>query len=216
MNIRAFAAKATCGQDELSMIRARMWPLGTFGRGKGLTSATTWWLSHSRVTAFEGRSPAASLSPPRLRRRQAVRCQASFFEASNFSHKALRNALYVKLAPLGLPVQTSNIQETKAKRLQSHDHPEKSAKISFGGDSAHEWPAWRGINRNVSRQRSDRHQCWAWITRARNNHNPAGFTLRSEAHCAAGAVAATTAGLILEPTHEQSTFSRYYAIRLCR
>ena len=31
-NVRAFA---NCGQGELSMIRACMWPLGTFGRGQG-------------------------------------------------------------------------------------------------------------------------------------------------------------------------------------
>jgi hypothetical protein len=82
---------------------------------------------------------AASLSPPRPRHRQAVRCQASFFEASNFSHKALRNALRVKLTPPW--VTGANIQyteATQAKGLQSHDYPEKSAKISFSGDSAHE------------------------------------------------------------------------------
>jgi hypothetical protein len=82
---------------------------------------------------------AGSLSLPRPRNREAVRCQAFFFEASNFSHKALRIALRVKLPPPW--VAGANIQyteETQAKRLQSHDYPKKSAKISFSGDSAHE------------------------------------------------------------------------------
>ncbi len=66
--------------------------------------------------------------------------------------------------------------------------------------------------RNVSGQRSDRDKYRASVSRRRNSDNAPSFPLRSETHCAVDAVAAGgQAALNLEPTHEQSTVSRYDA-----
>jgi hypothetical protein len=134
-NVRSFPAAATSARanvdDNGEHVASRsVWcPRQDGGR---LTRA----LPLSKVATL-----AASLSPPLLRRRQAARCKASFLmEVISVINSALRTALLRKAdAHLGWPVQTSNIiRRRKRKRRRSHDHPRKSAKISFSRDSAYE------------------------------------------------------------------------------